>query len=94
MCEGEEASRKQTSRDMNSQKLIKALEIEGLGTVLCTIVDYKGVRYVGQSIIPGIFQQGENSASLMYGVLEPNKNITVSSNPSSLKSVLCVFPPD
>jgi protein TIF31 len=90
LCEGEEAARKATSRDMNSQKLVKALEVEGLGTVLCTIIDYKGVRYVAQSIIPGIFQQGENSAQLMYGVLEPNKNITVSHCLSHFSYFVCV----
>jgi hypothetical protein len=42
---------------MANQKIIRALEIEGLGTVLCAMVDYKGIRYVGQSIIPGIFNQ-------------------------------------
>ena len=42
------------------------------------MVDYKGIRYVAQSIIPGIFNQGENCAQLCYGVLEPNKNLTVS----------------
>ncbi len=49
-----------------------------MGTVLCTVVDYKGQRFVGQSIIPGIFTQGENSATLMYGLLEKQKPITVS----------------
>jgi protein TIF31 len=78
LCVGEEAARKATARDMLNQKLLKSLEIDNLGTVLCTIIDYKGIRYVGQSIIPGIFNQGENCASLMYGVLEANKNITVS----------------
>ncbi len=52
--------------------------IEGLGTVLCTIVDYKGARLIGQSIIPGIFTQGENSATLLYGMLEKGKAVTVS----------------
>lgn len=54
--------------------------IEGVSTVLCTIVDYKGQRYIGQSIIPGIFTQGENSATLMHGMLDKNKHITVSAN--------------
>lgn len=63
-----------------NQKLVRALDIEGLGSVLCTIVDYKGVRYVGQSIIPGIFNQGDNCAQLNYGILESDKPITVSRN--------------
>eukprot|EP00599_Poterioochromonas_sp_BG-1_P000544 CAMPEP_0173137880 /NCGR_PEP_ID=MMETSP1105-20130129/3356_1 /TAXON_ID=2985 /ORGANISM="Ochromonas sp., Strain BG-1" /LENGTH=1420 /DNA_ID=CAMNT_0014050365 /DNA_START=191 /DNA_END=4453 /DNA_ORIENTATION=- len=83
LCEGEEAARKTTARDLLNQKLVKALEIDGLGTVLCTIVDYKGTRYVAQSIIPGIFNQGDNCAQLSYGLLESDKNMTVKN--SSLK---------
>lgn len=62
---------------LNSLQSIIA-EIEGLGSVLCTIIDYKGIRYVGQSIIPGILNQGETGASLLYGVMEEKKPITVS----------------
>jgi hypothetical protein len=51
--------------------------VPNITTVLCTIVDYKGVRYVGQSIIPGILTQGENSARLLYGILETNRLLTV-----------------
>lgn len=28
-----------------------------LHTVLCTVVDYKGERFLGQSIIPGVLSQ-------------------------------------
>jgi len=58
--------------------LIVGIDVDGLGSVLCAIVDYKGIRYVGQSIIPGIFNQGDNCAQLSYGVLEVNKPLTVS----------------
>eukprot|EP01039_Chlorochromonas_danica_P005330 gene5330-5865_t len=77
ICEGEDACRKITSRDFYNQKLIRSLGVEDVTTVLCTIVDYKGVRYVGQSIIPGILSQGENSAQLLYGLLEKNKPLTI-----------------
>ncbi len=46
--------------------------------MLCTVVDYKGERIIGQSIIPGIFTQGENSATLLYGMLDKAKAINVS----------------
>lgn len=78
ICEGEDACRKIIARDYNNQKLIRTLGVDNLTTVLCTIVDYKGVRYVGQSILPGILNNGENSAQLMYGILDKNKPITVS----------------
>ena len=47
--------------------------------ILCAIIDYKGQRIIGQSIIPGIFAQGENVARLMYGILDKEKLLTVSS---------------
>jgi hypothetical protein len=45
---------------------------------LTTIVDYKGYRYVGQSIIPGILQTDENNARLMYGTLQDSSKLKVS----------------
>lgn len=36
---------------------MRSLEIEGVGLVLTCIVDYKGLRIIGQSVIPGIFAQ-------------------------------------
>ena len=74
---GEEAARKSAARDFQNQKLIRSLEIANMNNILCTIVDYKGIRYVGQSIIPGIFNQGEHCAQLMYGVLEKGKTATI-----------------
>jgi protein TIF31 len=76
---GDEASRKSTLQDFNNQKLLHALGIEGLSSVLCTVVDYMGQRVVGQSIIPGILQQvNENAARLMYGALEEGVRLKVS----------------
>jgi protein TIF31 len=74
---GEEAARKSAARDFFNQKLIRSLDIPGMNNILCTIVDYKGSRYIGQSIIPGILNSGENCAQLMYGVLEKGKIATV-----------------
>lgn len=80
ICNGDEAFRKSTGRDLQNQKTIQAFGIEGLGTVLCAVVDYKGQRIIGQSIIPGIFTQGENSATLLYGILDKAKPINVQSS--------------
>ena len=89
--DGDEAARKANSRDLANQKLIRTLDIEGLGSVLCTLVDYKGTRYIAQSIIPGILAQGEAGARLMYGIMEENKPLTVSllSLSFSLSLLLC-----
>lgn len=77
LCKGDEASRKAAAQDLQNQKLIQTLDIKGLSSVLNTIIDYKGERYIGQTIIPGILSNTKNSARLMYGVLEPGKRMTV-----------------
>lgn len=84
LISGQEATRKTSGRDLYNQKLLRALNIEGLGTVLCTIVDYKGIRYVGQSIIPGIFSQGDNSAYLLYGIMDKTKPLSVKNSSFSI----------
>lgn len=77
LCEGNEACRKSAGHDLKNQKIIYSADVEGLNTVLTTIVDYQGIRYVGQSIIPGILQTDENNARLMYGTLQDDKRIRV-----------------
>lgn len=58
--------------------------IEGLCTVMSTLVDYKGARYLCQSIVPGIINAGEASSRLMYGVIEDGHRLTVRTSPPSL----------
>jgi protein TIF31 len=71
VCSGDEACRKSAAQDHKNQKLLHSLGIEALNSVMCTIVDFMGDRFVGQSIIPGILQQANGSSSrLMYGALE------------------------
>lgn len=79
ICRGDEAYRKSTNREVQNQRLIRSLEVEGLSLTLITSVDFKGQRYVGQSVVPGVFTQGENAARLVYGILEKDKMLTVSS---------------
>eukprot|EP01038_Epipyxis_sp_PR26KG_P005210 gene5210-7248_t len=80
---GDEAMRKATTRDLNNHKIVRSLGISGLSTVVLTIIDFKGDRIVGQSMIPGIITQSENHARLMYGILEKEKSLIVKN--SSLK---------
>lgn len=78
LCVGDEAYRKLASRDLQNQNILRALNVPGLCTVPFTLIDYKGDRIIGQGMIPGILApQGDNFASLMYGVLERGKNLTV-----------------
>jgi protein TIF31 len=54
--EGNDATRKSAGQDVNSQKMINALGVEGLHTGLSTVVDYRGDRWMCQSVIPGVLQ--------------------------------------
>lgn len=67
---GDDAARKSMNYDLVNQKLIQALGIDGLHIVMTTIVDYKGQRIIGQSILPGILYQGKQGARLVYGGLD------------------------
>jgi protein TIF31 len=75
---GNEATRKSAGQDVNSQKMISALGVEGLHTGLSAIVDYKGDRWMCQSVIPGVLQSNEHSARLMYGVMDDGTRLSVS----------------
>lgn len=77
LCDGDDAARKAAAQELKNQKLITALGIHGLSTVLATLIDYKGDRYVCQTIIPGILLSGNAAAKLKYGILENDKRISV-----------------
>ena len=51
---------------LSNQTFDPCTKVEGLSTVLTGIVDYKGQRIVGQSIIPGVLMSGLGAARLMY----------------------------
>ncbi len=75
---GHDAHRKSALHDLHNQKQIMQFKIDDVTNVLCTIVDFKGDRFVCQTLIPGIISQGETNARLMFGALEQNKRLTVS----------------
>ena len=77
ICDGDVASRKLAGHDLKNQKLIQSFDLDGLCTVLSCIVDFKGARLIGQTIIPGVLQVGVHSARLLYGAIERGKRLTV-----------------
>lgn len=79
---GNDASRKLTSLDLKNTRLIEAMAVPGLCTLLQAVVDYKGRRLVAQNTIPGVLTtQGSVSgtARLLYGGLGNGERISVSS---------------
>ena len=77
ICDGDDASRKLAGHDLKNQRMIQSLDVDGLCTVLSCIVDFKGARLIGQTIIPGVLQVGVHSARLLYGAIERGKRLTV-----------------
>ncbi|KAI9314033.1 clustered mitochondria-domain-containing protein [Dichotomocladium elegans] len=66
---GDEAVHVATGKDLEGVKIFNSIDAEGLYTLGSVIVDYKGVRVVAQSIVPGIFRrQDENS--ITYGSVD------------------------
>ncbi|KAF9934355.1 Intracellular distribution of mitochondria [Modicella reniformis] len=66
---GDDAAHVATSKDLEGVRTLNNVDIEGLNTLGTVVVDYKGVRIVAQSIVPGIFRQQEES-SIVYGSVD------------------------
>ncbi|KAG0305797.1 Intracellular distribution of mitochondria [Dissophora globulifera] len=66
---GDNAAHVATGKDLEGVRTLNGVDIEGLYTLGTVVVDYKGVRVVAQSIVPGIFRQQEES-SIVYGSVD------------------------
>ncbi|OQR96226.1 eukaryotic translation initiation factor 3 subunit [Achlya hypogyna] len=62
------------NHDLQGVKAYNAADVPGLHTLATVVVDYLGVRIIGQSIIPGILQ-GEAASKLVYGSVDGGKTI-------------------
>jgi protein TIF31 len=72
---GDEAAHVATGKDLEGVKILNSIDADGLYTLASVIVDYKGVRIVAQSIVPGIFRrQDENS--IIYGSVDNGAQIS------------------
>ncbi|RKP27935.1 clustered mitochondria-domain-containing protein, partial [Syncephalis pseudoplumigaleata] len=71
---GEMAAHAATGKDLEGVRILNQLDIEGLHTLGCVIVDYKGERVVAQSIVPGIFRRQDES-SIVYGSIDGGTTI-------------------
>ncbi|KAF9426690.1 Intracellular distribution of mitochondria [Podila epigama] len=66
---GDAAAHVATGKDLEGVRTLIGVDVEGLYTLGTVVVDYKGVRVVAQSIVPGIFRQQEES-SIVYGAVD------------------------
>ena len=84
----EAASVSDSNHDLRMLKVVNACGVPGLHTLATTLVNIGGLRFVAQSIIPGIMQ-GEHASSLVYGSV--TNGITIVSDPEmhGLMRTLC-----
>jgi protein TIF31 len=63
---GDLVSRQTMNLDIHGLRAVGALPYKGLHTLATCVVDYRGVRLLAQSIIPGIFKSDREERHL-YG---------------------------
>ena len=76
LCKGDEAAFKMAANDLNNSKRFQELASPLLKTALSGFVDYKGERFICQTMIPGVLQSGDTRALLVYGCLEQGKRLS------------------
>ncbi|KAI9277772.1 clustered mitochondria-domain-containing protein [Sporodiniella umbellata] len=70
----DEAAHVATGKDLEGVKLLNSIDPEGLYTLASVIVDYRGIRIVAQSIVPGIFRRQDEDA-IIYGSVDNGQTI-------------------
>ncbi|CAG8445698.1 10634_t:CDS:10 [Funneliformis caledonium] len=70
---GNDAAHVATGKDMEGIRTVNTTDIEGLYTLGCVVVDYKGIRIVAQTIVPGIFRRQDDS-SIVYGYFDNGRD--------------------
>ncbi|KAJ2782746.1 Intracellular distribution of mitochondria [Coemansia interrupta] len=72
---GDAAAHVATGKDITGVRLLNQLDIEGLHTLGSVVVDYRGVRVVAQSVVPGIFRRQETT-QIVYGSVDNGKTLS------------------
>lgn len=60
--------------DLHGVRVYSAVDVEGLYTLGTVVIDYRGYRVTGQSIIPGILEK-EQEQSVVYGSIDFGKTV-------------------
>ncbi|KAJ2802575.1 Intracellular distribution of mitochondria, partial [Coemansia guatemalensis] len=71
---GDAAAHVATGKDIAGVRLLSQLDTEGLHTLGSVVVDYRGVRVVAQSVVPGIFRRQETT-QIVYGSIDSGVTI-------------------
>ncbi|KAJ2614702.1 Intracellular distribution of mitochondria [Coemansia sp. RSA 1365] len=71
---GDAAAHVATGKDITGVRLLSQLDTEGLHTLGSVVVDYRGVRVIAQSVVPGIFRRQETT-QIVYGSIDSGVTI-------------------
>jgi protein TIF31 len=73
---GFDAAHVGVSKDIDGMKIVSALDTAGLFTVGGAVIDYKGIRTVAQTIVPGIIKKNSSGdTSVIYGLSGADKHL-------------------
>lgn len=77
---GNEAARSTVAKDIAALKYLNRYDLNGVHSLLTTIVDYLGHRIVCQAPVPGIFQDNEDEnaepvQSVKYGFIDDHSDV-------------------
>ena len=62
------------SKDIDGIKIVSALDTAGISTVGAVVIDYKGIRTVAQTIVPGIIKKNSiGETFIIYGLSGADK---------------------
>ncbi|KAJ2612495.1 Intracellular distribution of mitochondria [Coemansia sp. RSA 1804] len=75
---GDAAAHVATGKDIHGVRQLNQIDIDGINTLGSVVVDYRGVRVVAQSVVPGIFRRQETT-QIIYGSVD--NGVTVGSDP-------------
>ncbi|KAJ1908266.1 Intracellular distribution of mitochondria, partial [Coemansia sp. IMI 209127] len=75
---GDAAAHVATGKDILGVRLLNQLDVDGVNTLGSVVVDYRGVRVVAQSVVPGIFRR-QDTTQIVYGSVD--NGATVGSDP-------------
>ncbi|KAJ2722753.1 Intracellular distribution of mitochondria [Coemansia sp. Benny D115] len=74
---GDAAAHVATGKDITGVRMVNQLDVEGLHTLGSVVVDYRGVRVVAQSVVPGIFRRQETT-QIVYGSVDSGVTVGAS----------------
>lgn len=76
---GDAAAHAATGKDIIGVRIINQLGVDGINTLGSVVVDYRGVRVVAQSVVPGIFRKQDTTTQIVYGSVD--NGTTISADP-------------